>query len=253
MREARLIYRQMQALKLASALLLVNFPLESGEIHGTVTGPDGLPIKDVCVEGLTLGCKRTDAAGRYTWQPPVAAPTFRPHVMWFHAEGFRPVVLPVKPGIDVVNAQLVPNGNTLWSVSVCDGSGSFAAGRNLAVRLTNDVKDGGLAHAVDVTARYVNYTHHDKTFHIALTFAGLVDAWPGEVRYLASRSFSQRTWASNAGLTGFNGRGIDKNGTYWRSIGTYDGMEVIEYVGVPKQVAEIFDHILDSVCVVPRK
>ena len=90
-------------------------------------------------------------------------------------------------------------------------------------------------------------------FHIELTFVGLVDSWPGEVRYAASRSFSQHTWVSNAGQTGFDGRGIFKNGTYWRSLGIYGGMENIEYIGVPREVAQVFDHVLDSVCVVRRK
>jgi hypothetical protein len=237
---------------MCSALFLFSSPLIGGEIHGRVTGPDGMPIKDVCVEGLTLGCKRTDLDGRFVLPRIPAAPKLRPRAIWFHAEGYQPLAVLIPPGIDVLNASLKPNGSTLWHVPTCDGSDTLATGRNLGVHLMTEVKDSGLVHAPDVTARYVDFEFRRKIFHVGMTFSGLVDEWPGESRYAASRAFSQRTWVSDDALTGFDGRGIFNNGKYWRSIGTYGGRESVEYIGVPKEVAEIFDRVLDTVCVMPR-
>ncbi|HWZ30877.1 MAG TPA: hypothetical protein VNX18_06070 [Bryobacteraceae bacterium] len=212
-----------------------------------------MPIQGVHVQGLEMGWKLTDSDGRYVLQLRPINAKMRPRAVWFHAEGFQPVARLTRPGVDVVNARLEPNGKTLWHIPPCDASRPLATGRRLAVRLPTDAKDGGVVSATDVSARHVNFEFRGRIFHAEITFIGLVDAWPGEVRYAESRTFSQRTWVSDAALTGFDARGVFKNGTLWRSIGLYVGGESVEYMGVPPEVATVFDRVLDSVCVVAAR
>jgi hypothetical protein len=230
-----------------SILLLPLGAAGADEIHGRVTGADGSPIQGARVQAVEMGGTHTDSTGRY-----VLNSMFPIRVVWFHAEGYQPMVQRKQSSVDVLNARLQPNGATFWHIPICQDVARLVTGRSLGIILTGEVRDGGVVHAPDVVAHRIDLQTRGKPYHADLTFVGLVDSWPGETRYANSRTFAQRTWVSDATLTGFDAHGVFNDGTYWRSIGLYSGGESLEYAGVPKEVAAVFDLILDSVCVVRK-
>lgn len=54
---------------------------------------------------------------------------------------------------------------------------------------------------------------------------------------------------STRDVTGVDARGRNKNGNYWRYFGTLE--EAAHYTDVPKEAADVFDKIFDSVCYKP--
>jgi len=50
---------------------------------------------------------------------------------------------------------------------------------------------------------------------------------------------------------GIDWRGVTKDGKYWRYFGAFPLFDIFDYVTDSKEAADVFDKILDGVCVQP--
>jgi hypothetical protein len=215
---------------------------ENKYIRGVVVSESGEPLPGVRIQpGRDV---RTDARGGFTldWDKVVVQ---------FTLPGYRPVARVFQRQTDPVTVVLAKNGNDEWIPPACParvdhrGLGPLGFGR-MMFDLPVD--------AVVRSGRDVDYATSSVQFGKSWLQIGWGLNWsvgfPVLPQYFETASEIQARsirYESQIPVSEYRGKRTD--GTYFRFIGMSG--QTIEYDHVPREAAEYFDRILDSLCWAP--
>lgn len=138
-----------------------------------------------------------------------------------------------------------------YSLVPCESSANTKDMLGLTLKLKVD-KDAIVrkGHDVDYTYYDVGFGENNKRAWLKGIYG--VNATSGQVprEWLSASPESKvRTWKF-AELQGVDAKGKLANGNYWRYFGMFG--ESIYYYNVPPDAAAYFDHVIDTMCVMPR-
>jgi hypothetical protein len=103
---------------------------------------------------------------------------------------------------------------------------------------------------IDYAGESVSYADSSGEYSMVALEGVLCCGPPKKGVYRRSRTWSEHSWFFNVDKTrveGFDVKGVSKDGTYWRWIGTFGGQ--VRYEGVSEGAAKYFDGILNSMCI----
>ena len=231
-------------LLLPFALILfcvVNASSQVITIEGRVRTPQGEPISGVWIDRLG----KTDDTGHFK----IAADFLRYwNTLWIDKKGFVPQLVSISPTPASLDITLEPEKDTSVSdIPPCTAAkvkGSRFVGKHLRLTVPKELK---FKTGVDTDYIYyhIGYSKNGKTGWLR---GGLGNIYggaypPGEI-LLALEHYSYRRTA-----VGIDWRGVTKDGKYWRYFGAPSFFDIYDYETDSKEAADLFDKILDGVCV----
>jgi hypothetical protein len=98
-------------------------------------------------------------------------------------------------------------------------------------------------HDIDYSIQSVEFGKHRLGIGSGLTWSS---GSPFPAQLLNMREMSERDVVFEGEVRGVEYRGVRTNGTYFRFVGKSG--ETIEYDGAPKETADYFDAIIDTLC-----
>lgn len=210
-------------------------------IEGHVRTAEGAPIKDVRIDRL---CK-TDETGYFK----IAADFLRYwKTLWVDKKGFVPQVVSINPAPSVLDITLVPEKDTsVLDIPNCNTNkvkGSRLVGKYLRLAVPKELK---FKTGVDADYIYyrIGYAKNGKTGWLRGGWGNLYgDVYPPGETLLALDHYSYRRTA-----VGIDWRGVTKDGKYWRYFGAPSFFDIYDYETDSKEAADLFDQILDSICI----
>jgi hypothetical protein len=243
------------------AIALVLAPWSFGQtdesIRGTVTEKNGRPVVGVMVIGaLGRTCcpfKReqttTDQRGEFRLDQPGA-------VIHFYKDDFRPLALVLRPGTAEFRVTIETSEGGLIVPACSDsirnqkliGWGDY--GVHFAVP-EREVKMEGGKPDVD----YVRYVIKPRAGESWLEFwfgPYAMSTEPDDEQFVNSVDFSQRNVEASKGKSfGIDSSGRFANGRRWRQTAIL-GQGGARYLDAAETDANLFDRIIDSICLVPH-
>ena len=221
------------------------------EIQGFVKTAEGQAIANVYIEdGEIFTDPETDEEGYFRFSSRDAFRYIKTLV--FDKKGFVPKIVPVdryKTKLDVV---LEPEKNKdLWEIPTCNFPNSnrykvVGTYLKLFIPKKMSVKSG-------VDSDYIYYSVGFKKGKNEYRLNGGLgnlygSPYPSDRLRSEVRNFSYRRTS-----VGIDWRGTTKEGKYWRYFGAISAFESYHYETESREVAEVFDRILDRVCFRAKK
>jgi hypothetical protein len=224
-------------------LCVVNAASPVITIEGHVRTSQGEPISDVRIDRLG----KTDDTGHFK----IAFDFLRYwKTLWIDKKGFVPQLVSIKPTPSVLDITLEPEKDTSVSeIPTCNSakvSGARFVGKYLRLTVPKELK---LKTGVDADYIYwhLGYAKNRKTGGLRGGLGNLYGtAYPPGETVLDLDHYSYRRTEA-----GIDWRGVTKDGKYWRYFGT-SSFETYDYLTDAKEAADLFDKILDAICVQPN-
>jgi hypothetical protein len=250
MRNRYMLYTNVR--QLLPGFALVVFCLANAEhsraqvmtIEGHVRTAQGQPVNDVRIDRLG----KTDETGHFK----IAADFLRYwKTLMFDKKGFVPQVVPINPSTSKLDVTLErENDTSMTDIPICSAakvSGSRFVGKYLRVTVPKELK-----FKTGVDADYIYYhiglAKHGKTHWLRGGWGNLYgDVYPPGETLLGLDHYSYRRTAA-----GIDWRGVTKDGKYWRYFGAPSFFETYDYETDSIEAADLFDKILNGVCVQPN-
>jgi hypothetical protein len=209
-------------------------------IEGHVKTAQNEPIKDVWIDRLA----KTDDSGYFK----IAADFLKYwDYLWIDKKGFVPKLVSIKPTPSVLNITLEREKDTgVTTIPRCVAtkvSGNRLVGTYLRLTVPKDLKFKTGVDS-DYVYYHIRYAKNGKTGLLRGGYGNLYgDAYPLGETLLASDHYSYRRTE-----VGIDWRGVTKDGKYWRHFGAPSVFDIYDYETGSKEVADLFDKILDGVC-----
>jgi hypothetical protein len=227
--------------------LVVSFNVVNAQvvtIKGHVRTAQGEPISDVRIDRIG----KTDATGHFK----VAADFLRYwDTLWIDKKGFVPRLVSIKPTPSVLDITLEREKDTgVSSISRCVAgkvSGSRFVGERLRLTVPNELE---IETGVDTDYIYyhIRYAKNRRTGWLRGGYGNMYgDAYPPGQMVLALDHYSYRRTE-----VGIDWRGVTKDGKYWRYFGAPSFFDIYDYETDSKEAADLFDIILDGICLQSR-
>jgi hypothetical protein len=213
-------------------------------IEGHVRTAHGEPINDVRIDKLA----KTDDTGHFK----IAGDFFRYwKTLWVDKKGFVPQIVSINPMPSILDITLEPEKDTSVSdIPRCTAakvSGTRFVGKYLRLRVPKELK---FKRGVDADYIYyhIGYANNGKTDRLRGGWGNLYgDVYPPGETLLRLDHYSYRRTE-----VGMDWRGVTKDGKYWRYFGAPSFFDTYDYETDSKEAADLFDKILDGVCVQPN-
>lgn len=212
-------------------------------LTGTVTSDKGIPLARVMVEFEGGDIQYTDEAGQYRVKyesNPIASVCCR---IRFSLPEFQTLTKAVDIDAQELNIFLIP-GESKWKSPVC--SPAEINGRiGLKMKIIAP-KDAAISEPPcdDACIKKIFFGSPENGEAMELGSGTLWGGnWPHKDMLMSSSAIKE-SYRSNG--TGFDYRGVDKEGQRWRFTGWFG--ETIEYKNVSDRAASFFDKIIDSIC-----
>ena len=213
-------------------------------IEGYVRTAQGKPINDVRIDRLG----KTDETGHFK----IAADSLRYwQTLMFDKQGFVPQAVSINPLPSILNITLEPEKDiSMSAIPNCSDDnirGSRLVGKYLRLTVPRELK-----FKTGVDADYIYYhigvAKNGKTRWLRGGWGNLYgDVYPPGEILLSLDHYSYRRTA-----VGIDWRGVTKDGKYWRHFGAPSFFETYDYETDSKAAADLFDKILDGICVQSR-
>ncbi len=224
-------------------LIAVSTNVSAQRLTGSVKSASGRPLAEVFVfPNRSPGdIAETDERGTFS------VPRFET-VIVFRRDGFRPLTKIVNPTITNLDVVLEDAVATQWLLPRCTANDKRKrVGFTLRLRVPKEAiaRKGRDADYEDLAIGY-----GPKSTRVWLT--GITGPYSGAFGFppyawiLNATEFSERSYKAG-NIEGADLRGRLRDGTYWRYVGRLT--ESIEYSGLSKQQAALFDRIIDGACV----
>jgi len=191
-------------------------------------------------------------------------------VLFFWADGFRPLTRRVEAESAVLNVSLEDAAASEWRVPSCHNARKTrpVCGEGLSLSLPKSV-GGDMRFTLpcgptelgdsmpgygdgDFPIASVAYKDGGKEYILSMRGGPLCCSGdPGAEYYGNSRFWSERSWAfypRQEPYGGMDARGVSKDGTYWRKVNA-DWFEEAGYESASEAAAKYFDAILDTMCI----
>jgi len=210
-------------------------------IEGHVRTPEGEPISDARIDRLA----KTDGTGHFK----IAADFLRYwNTLWIDKKGFVPQLVSISPPPSNLDITLEREKDTSVSaIPPCSSAkvnGSRFVGKHLRLTVPKELK---FKTGVDTDYIYyhIGYAENGKTGWLRGGWGNLYgDAYPPGEMILALEHYSYRRTA-----VGIDWRGVTTDGKYWRYFGAPALFDIYDYLTDSKEAADLFDKILDGVCI----
>jgi hypothetical protein len=210
-------------------------------IEGHVRTPQGEPINDVRIDRLG----KTDETGHFK----IAADFLRYwKTLWVDKKGFVPQIVSINPTPSILDITLEAEKDTSVSdIPLCSAakvSGTRFVGKYLRLTVPKELKFKTGVDA-DYIYYHIGYAKNGKTGWLRGGWGNLYgDVYPPGETLLRLDHYSYRRTA-----VGIDWRGVTKDGKYWRYFGAPSFFDTYDYETDSKEAADLFDKILDGVCV----
>lgn len=216
-----------------------NSPATTPEIRGRVTTSSGQALSNVTILGQYLETVKSDQNGEFVWSKPT-------EFVRFSKPGYRPVTKKAEELRQKPEVTMTQDEHALWVPSKCAPAGQrVMTGTSMQFMLPPGVH---LRSGQDI-----DY----QTAAVCLRKSCLQIGWgplwsfgfPPPREYLEGSTDVQERdiqYRPEVGLQGIEYRGTRDNGTFMRWIGIFG--ETIGYDNAPKEAAQLFDTIIDSLC-----
>jgi hypothetical protein len=218
-------------------------------LHGTVVGPDGKPLKGFAVFDDVIGGFPAERQQTTTDEHGMFQFSNSGSLLRIENPSYRPIALPVKPGGAPIRVKLEDAKRSDWLVPQC-----------------REVKDAGRRIGFSVLfmlpTTLESKTMDDGDLHYYLVFPLGGSSVEAELQIstseeeLEEQSFggskrSRERWIKDGAgkIVGIDASGVSKRGGLWRSanFGHHD-LAVYRLNRLPKSQASAFDTIIDSAC-----
>lgn len=213
-------------------------------VKGRVSNAAGQPVADVTVYGSRDRTK-TDVDGQFRLQEPGL-------VIHLQKEGLQPLSLVIQREEPELEVTMEP-ANGSMTLPAC---GKLKPGEKWIPRGKYGLRFSAPMHDIQILGGkpdvdYVRYELKTKSgkAYLELWFGiYALGADPDDDLIVNSVKYRERNVVDSSGqLLGRDSRGELKDGTIWRQ--TIDGAEGSRYENASPSEAELFDHIVDSVCI----
>jgi hypothetical protein len=216
------------------------------EITGSALDAAGKPVADAWIEDAMFQGREgvIPADGRFHFKTRV--PAFVVRAFGYQGVYVKlPTTSPVRIVMKPIAERLAECGNlsSCWSKDVPNS--------RLCLLKTPGVEKGKPRRDIDYLQQFYHLSgHHPK----AVLSHGSGPMWsygvPNEADVWSSVEYSERTLQAGSGNV-VDARGKKADGTLWRFVGELE--ETVEYETTNAASAELFDRMLDGVCVFPER
>jgi hypothetical protein len=211
------------------------------EIQGFVKNTEGKPIEDVFISSFG----KTDKNGFFKISSDVLIKYWKTLIL--HKEGFVPKVIKLDASNLSLNIILESEKeNSLWKIPNCSltkTKQNKIIGKYLKLTIPKKMK---FKSGVDTDYIYysIGFKEGKKTHWLRGGLGSLyAGVYPSGETLLDLQDYSYLRTS-----VGIDWRGITKEGKFWRYFGAVSLFETYHYETDSKEVADVFDKIIDGVC-----
>jgi len=256
-------------MKLLFYLIFIVSPLTGGELSGKIQDSSGAPIENVSICTTSWFCTKSNKDGSYkiannpwganfTLSPDGYTALFR-----FNKHGYKAITTVVSSeNLDIVLEKAIEGYNE-WFIPSCSVDKGFEnkliGNTKLKVAISNKISEiksyGGDYESLAIPISLNNEPGIKNDYLIFMdgpsVSRGFPEWWSVSLEIIYDRDVVYKNQ-----LTGNNGisylsfidmKAGSKDGKFYRFIGS--SVEIIYYEGVSEETANIFDNILESLCV----